>query len=704
MKRACTLFIIIISCGVTRGQDAGAAADSAGVPVSATLAMDTAEVLDQVVVRGFENNRKLIEVPGAITVVSKTQFNRFNNISLLPAMNTAPGVRMEERSPGSYRLNIRGSSLRSPFGVRNVKVYYNNIPYTDPGGNTFFNQLGFYNAASMEIIKGPGSSLYGAGTGGVILINSDEGEFRRGATVDYVTGSFGMNGVHINLKGGTQDLHHSIHYQYQNSDGYRDHTNMERKVVSWDGYAKVGTKGILRAHFMQGDLYYQTPGALTLAEYTDNPKAARPRVGQTPGSAEAHAAINQKLFMAGLNYTLVWNDKWQNSTSLYGAYSRLVNPTTRNYERRTEPHFGSRTVIQYRGNAGTALFFWHGGIEAQQGFGASKVYRNRNGNADSLLTDDEIVSRNLSVFTQATLELQAGWLITGGISLNILDVELQRFSVPASIQSRKYNNEFAPRIAVLKKLNHFVSLYGSVSRGFSPPTNAELLPSTGVISTELEAESGLNYEAGVRGNHFDGRLNFDVNAFYFTLNNTIAQRRDATGGDYFVNAGSTKQNGIETFVAYRVTDRDNLFFDQVKIWLSHTWHNFKYANFRKVTDDTADYSGNRLPSIPPHFFAGGADLVTKLGLYTNISYYYSDPLPLNDANTDYASSYHLLTARLGYRKQVTERFMMDIFGAGDNLFDVKYSLGNDINAFGSRYYNAAPGRNFSIGARLVYHW
>lgn len=78
-------------------------------------AFDSSDVLDEVIVRGYENNRKLIEVPAPITVISKTQLNRFNNISLLPAINTAPGVRMEERSPGSYRLNIRGSSLRSPL-------------------------------------------------------------------------------------------------------------------------------------------------------------------------------------------------------------------------------------------------------------------------------------------------------------------------------------------------------------------------------------------------------------------------------------------------------------------------------------------------------------------------------------------------------------------------------------------------------------
>lgn len=665
---------------------------------------DSSQVLEAVVVKGYEYNRKLIDVPAPISVISKAQFNRFNNISLLPALNTVPGVRMEERSPGSYRLNIRGSSLRSPFGVRNVKVYYNNIPYTDPGGNTFFNQLGFYNINSMEVIKGPGSSLYGAGTGGVILLSSYDEKFQRTAAVDVSTGSFGTYNLHGNIKGGNENINHSINLQYQKSDGYRVQSAMDRKVISWDGRAKVGDKGVLRAHFMQGDLYYQTPGALTRAEYTANPKAARPGAGSTPGSVEAKAAIFQKLFLAGLNYSLVWNDHWQNNTTLYGAYSRLINPTTRNYERRTEPHFGSRTVIQYTGKINRSLFTWIGGAEAQQGFGTSKVYRNRGGNPDSLLTDDEIETHQWTLFTQGTIELPKDWTVTAGMSLNILNVELQRFSTPTSINRRKYNNELAPRLAILKKVLPLVSVYGSVARGYSPPTNAELLPSTGVISTNLEAENGLDYEAGVRGRILNGKLYFDVNTFYFRLSNTISQRRDISGGDYFVNAGKTNQKGIESFASYRFVDDYNVVFENIQLWASHTFHNFHYAEFQKVTDDTADYSGKRLPSIPKNFVSAGVDVIMKLGLYANATYYYSDPIPLNDANTDYASSYNLLTARIGYRKALTKRFSFDLYGTADNIFDVKYSLGNDINAFGSRYYNAAPERNFAVGASMKYTW
>jgi len=665
---------------------------------------DPSDTLEEVLIRAYETNRKLIDVPAAVTVLNNEQLLRFSNTSLVPAINTSPGVRMEERSPGSYRLNIRGSSLRSPFGVRNVKVYYNDIPYTDPGGNTYFNQLGFYNIGSMEIIKGPGSSLYGAGTGGVILLNSEGNKAARGATLDYVTGSFGSNSVHLNVRGGNENFHSSANYLYQNSDGYRDHTNIQRKTISWDGTAKVGTKGVLKVHFMQGNLFYQTPGALTQAEYDVNPKAARPRSGQAPGSEEAHTAITQKLFLAGFNYSMAWTDHWRSSTSFYGAYSKLENPTIRNYERRTEPHFGSRNELQYTGNINQSKITVQGGLELQKQYTASRVYKNKGGNPDTLQTDNEITNSQEFGFLQGTIELRNGWIFTAGVSLNLLNVELNRLSFPISDQQKTYNNQAAPRFAVLKKITPLVSAYGSVSRGFSPPTSEELLPSTGVITGDLQAEEGWNTEVGARGNLFNGRLYFDFNTFYFRLHNTIAQRRDATGGDYFVNSGNTNQNGTETYLSYRITDKSNPVFDNLKIWASHTWSNFHYKNFKKVTRDTADYSGRQLPSVPKNYIAAGLDVILKMGAYANVTYYYSDPVYLNDANTSKASAYNLLGTRIGFRKSICKDIYGDIFGTADNIFNVKYSLGNDINTLGGRYFNAAPGANYAVGISLRFAW
>jgi iron complex outermembrane receptor protein len=42
-----------------------------------------------------------------------------------------------------------------------------------------------------------------------------------------------------------------------------------------------------------------------------------------------------------------------------------------------------------------------------------------------------------------------------------------------------------------------------------------------------------------------------------------------------------------------------------------------------------------------------------------------------------------------------------VFAGIDNALDEKYSLGNDLNAFGGRYYNAAMPRNYYAGLSIT---
>ncbi len=652
--------------------------------------------LEEVIVRGYEQNRRLIDVPVAENYVSTAQLNRFSNTNILHALNTTAGVKMEERSPGSYRLNIRGSSLRSPFGVRNVKIYYNNIPFTDPGGNTYLNQLGFYNFGSIEILKGPASSLYGAGTGGVMLIESNGIQQPQGITVDYTGGSFGLNNSNINVNIGSDTFRNIINYQHQTSDGYREQSALRRDVFSWEASARAGENDRITGSFFYSDLYYQTPGALTLSEYNSNPKAARPTIGSIPGSKEAMAAIFEKTFLAGISYQKQFSSNWQNTSTVYGAFSKLDNPAIRNYGRSNEPHFGGRTVFQYkRAFANSAELSWHTGGEIQQGFTTQRIYRNKSGKPDSLQTDDEIKLNTFFIFSQLSY-LYKGWLITGGLSLNQSKMEFTRFSnVPSTSQLLKFNNQVAPRIALLKKLGERLSVYASWSKGFSPPTLAEVFPTGSISNPNLSAEYGLNYEAGFKGYAINNRLSFDISAFYFQLKNTIVQRRDAAGGDYYDNAGSTKQKGIESQLNYVVV-QEKPAIKLARLWLSHTYYNFHYKNFKQVTND---FSGNKLPGVAPHTVASGLDVQTSVGFYANLTYQYNDPIALNDANTGYAGSYNLLAARAGYKCSF-KKLTLNVFAGGDNLFDVKYSLGNDINGFGGRYFNAAPGRNYFAGISI----
>ena len=665
--------------------------------ISQDVAADSSQTLGEVIVKAYEQNQSLRKVPAAINKINKSGLERFSNTNILPALNSTPGVRMEERSPGSYRMNIRGSTLRSPFGVRNVKVYWDEIPLTDPGGNTYLNQLSYYNFNSIEIIKGPAGSLYGAGTGGAILINSDVARPEPGLMVNLSYGSYDHSNVNVRFNQGKDNFRNAFTYSHQQSHGYRDHTSMRRDVATWQTKISSGKKESLHFNFLYGDLFYETPGALTKAEYKKDPTASRPAAGAFPSADGAKAAIYQKTWMAGFNNHYKFNEHFENSLIFYGAYSKIKNPTFRNYEARKEPHFGGRTVFTWKPSAVNDKVRVIFGAEAQKGYFNIHTYQNVNGKPTITLTNDDVQNSIWSIFAQADLRLKYDINVTAGLSINKSSIKIQRLSIPSlPEQKRSYKNEAAPRLAISKKIVKDLYLYASVAKGFSPPTVAEVLPSTSVISTELNAEHGISYEAGFKTSWLQRRLYTEVNVFDYRLKNAIVQRRDASNGDYFINAGSTKQRGIESQISYLLLQR-NSFVNTARIWVSYTWNNFTYTDFKQLTND---YSGKKLPSVAKNTVASGLDISTRPGIYINLTYYYSDPIPLNDANSEYASPYNLLGTRIGWRKELKKKNKLELFAGIDNAFDVTYSLGNDINAAGGRYYNAAAARNFYGGISI----
>jgi Outer membrane receptor proteins, mostly Fe transport len=548
--------------------------------------------------------------------------------------------------------------------------------------------LGYYNFNSIEIIKGANNSLYGAGTGGVMLIESMNENEKSGIFSEYATGSYDLQNMYGSLSIVSEKAINKIGFQHQTNDGYREHSKLKRDVFNWSGSFHLGEKQLLRTSFLYGDLFYETPGALTKAEFDVNPKAARPSIGGFPGAVATNASVHQKMFLAGASYTESITTNLQNKTTLYGMFTELTNPTISNYGKSSEPHTGGRTVFKYSHPINNAMLNFDVGAEMQQGFTSVAIHKNVGGNADSLRTYDEINNLQAFVFAQASLDIKS-WTIVTGASFNKLRVKFERFA-PGSLgkQNRTFNNEIAPRLAVMKKFGN-INLYTSVAKGFSPPTTAELLPTGGAINLGLNPEEGTNYDIGLKATFFK-YLYVDINAFTFSLSNTIVQRRTAGGGDFFVNAGSTKQHGVESYLSYSLFNASNK-FQKSLFWLSHTWYDFHYKEFKQLTND---FSGNQLPSVAPHTVSSGIDIEMNTGLLATLSYYYSDKIALNDANSEYAKAYHLLGAKVGYEKWIKNKLRFKLFVGAENLLDQTYSLGNDINGFGGRYYNAAPGRNY----------
>src|SRR5205085_9810668 len=157
-------------------------------------------------------------------------------------------------------------------------------------GNTYFNQFAWNNFSYIEIFKGPAGSMYGAGTGGLILLNNLD-RWQPGAGFEYIGGSNGLNNVFTSVRFGQKENRNQLSYAHNQSDGYRIQTRLRRDNVSWISRMNISAKQELTASVLYNDMYYQTPGALTFTEYKSNPKAARPAGGGFPSAVNAHAAI-----------------------------------------------------------------------------------------------------------------------------------------------------------------------------------------------------------------------------------------------------------------------------------------------------------------------------------------------------------------------------------------------------------------------------
>lgn len=679
------LFILLLSPKGSNGQETGKSSN------------DTTRVLSEVVVNAYLYNRPINEVPTAVAVITQRDFERFNNTSFLPAVNTVPGVRMEERSPGSYRFSIRGSLLRSPFGVRNVKMYWNGLPLTDGGGNTYLNLIDFSAVANLEIIKGPGASLYGAGTGGVVLLNN---EISTQPEIKFSTvfGSYGLQRYQVAAHGGTEKVKASVQYAHQQADGYRKQTRMRRDAVNADISFALSPKSTLSTSIFYTDLLYETPGGLTKAQFEADPKQARPPKTSPPplpGAEEAQAAVQNKTIYGGVVHEYEWNDNWSTKTGVFGSLTDFENPTIRNYEAREESNIGGRSDTQYSFDRES----WQGKItfggEYQYFFSPLAVYDNNDGAPGNIQSDDELKSQQFLLFLQADLNLPKGFYLTIGGSTNFLKYDFAALQDPITEQQRKFDPVFSPRIALLKKLTSTISIYGNVSKGFSPPTLAEVRPSAGTYNNTLNPERGVSVELGLRGGLFGNHLVFDINTYDFELDETIVIQRTADGAEYFVNAGQTSQKGIEAQVSW-LPEMNSRLISAFKLWSSYTYNHYRFEDY---VQDGNDYSGNRLTGVAPTIALIGADVTVKK-LYLNITASYTDAIPLNDANTEYASEYFLLGGRLGYKTSVGQKLAFEVFGGIDNALDKIYSLGNDLNAVGGRYYNAAAPRNFYIGLSI----
>ncbi|MET0815598.1 MAG: TonB-dependent receptor [Pseudoxanthomonas sp.] len=170
---------------------------------------DEATELDRVIVTANKRQENIREVATAITRISEQQLENINATQMSDYASYVPGLQLQSSgTPGQTQVSMRGIAAMSPGST--VGTYVDETPV---GSNSLYQQATLYqldllpyDIESIEVLRGPQGTLYGAGAmGGLIKYgmrkpDPSQTEFRIGGGVSFPqdgdTGfnyRFGMN-------------------------------------------------------------------------------------------------------------------------------------------------------------------------------------------------------------------------------------------------------------------------------------------------------------------------------------------------------------------------------------------------------------------------------------------------------------------------------------------------------------------------------
>lgn len=662
--------------------------------------LDSTKRLQEVVIRPYFSVQPQLRSTNGNGLIDTLILRRQAGTSFLPAINTVSGLRMEERSPGSYRLSIRGSLLRSPFGVRNIKIYLDEFSLTDAGGNSYLNALDMESMSKIQVLKGPQSSIYGANSGGVVLMSPQQlnGDSSR-HHINLLSGSYGLFKENIQVAKQWNKYQLYLSHAFQRSDGYREHSAMKRNYFQAFQQYDYSALAKLTALIFYSDLQYNTPGGLTAAQYSINPRGSRPATAATKSAREQQAAIYSKTLYGGISHEWQLSERIKHVASVYTSYTDFKNPFITNFEHRKEFTLGLRSYLEYEQRQQDLNWKFNLGVESMQTATDFDNYDNNFGAPGAVQAADELRAATTFAFAHFNLDFLDKWLLELSGSINFYRYAYES-SAPVVLaqKTNRFDPQFMPRLALSYLVTPTFALHSSVSKGYSAPTLAEVRASDQVINVNLQPEQGWNYEAGFKYEALQKRLQVDATAFYYHLQSAIVRRQDENDAEYFINAGGTRQRGLELALSgLAISTPRAAGIRSLRLNTALTLSRFRFDNYR---DGSNDFSGNQLTGVPKQTLSSSADLQFNKGWYLFAQHQYTAEIPLNDANTVFAGRYHLLQAKVGWNNLFIGRQRIEIYAGADNMLNKKYSLGNDLNAFGGRYFNAAAPRNFYAGLML----
>ena len=688
----------------------------------ASVAQETISTLEPVVVSSTRMDTTVLETPASVSLIDGEQMRASRlGVNLSESLGSVPGLQIQNREnyAQDLQLSIRGFGARSTFGVRGVRLYVDGIPATMPDGQGQTSNIDIASIDHVEILRGPFSALYGNSSGGVVQVFTEEGRLPPELSGSFAAGSHGAWRYGAKARGltevGNAELDYVLSVNRYTTEGYRDHSGARRNL----GNAKIG-------------LQLDDSTRLTVIANSVNIKAddplglSRQAFDENPRTAVANAGLyNTRKSVEQTQGGLVYEKHLEGGDELramvyYGERDMVQYLAIPAVAQRNPQHSGGVIDLARRYAGADVRWTSHhrlagrpltvvAGIAYDELREDRRGYENFSGDTlgvrGSLRRDESNKVSNIDPYLQASWQFAPQWTLDAGLRHSRIRFSSHDHYIVTGNgddSGRASYREWLPVGSLQYSPTPDLSFYVSAGRGFETPTFNEISyrsDALGGLNFDLAPAVNTNVEIGAKARVAGGIL---TAAVYQSRSRDEIVAADASfGRTSYQNAGRTRRTGAE--LAWSGELADNL-----RAQLAYGWLDARYRDDCTTPScmdadrpDRQLRSGNRIPGIARQALYFSLDWMPEEGFRAGVDGRYLSRIQVNDGNTEAAPSYFVAGVHAGYVWR-NGPWRIGSYARVDNLFDRQYAGSVIVNEGNQRYYEPAPGRNWSAGLDLSY--
>jgi iron complex outermembrane receptor protein len=577
-------------------------------------------LLDVITVTSTKEKTTLREAPASIGVISEEAIRLTGPTHPQQLLGQVPGVAVGVTNGEGHNM-----AIRQPFSTNPVYLYLEDgIPTRATG---FFNHNALYEvnipqAAAVEVIRGPGSALYGSDAiAGTVNIITRGPEKTNGANTSVELGSFGWKRVLADgTFGASPDGGLRVSVNRSHTDGWRDTTGYDRTSANfrWDNVFDNNTVVKTILGYTHIDQQTGANSALTRSDFENNPTKNNFSIAYR--KVEALRLSTEVTHYRGDDVFTITPYARYNKMNLNGSYNLSSDPRIENtsvtslgiltkWRKDLAGAWKPRLIMGFDAERSPGSRTEDALSLTKTGTGASTNYTGYTVGARTY--DYNVVFQSESLYSHLQLQPTDKTSLTFGLRYDHISYDLDNHLASTVQVGTKYYgqnpdtqtsfNRISPKLGWTHLLDARTSLYASHNYGFRVPSESQLFRAGSDSSTTNASAKALlalslkpirakQSEFGIRGT--TASLDYDIVAYRLEKYDDLVSQKDlVTNVTTSVNAGKTQHQGIEFALGGNIDKAWRL--DSAISFASH-----KYVDWVVTGSTNANYSGNTMEAAP----------------------------------------------------------------------------------------------------------